>query len=393
MGPVVFKHTEANEHAMGRLLACRPVWNAVARVGDVIGGDRLILHPGPPVVRSTDLPAPIRNSLALACVYEGWAADPEAARAMIDSGEVSIGAAQDHRVVVPLAGVASPSMAVHVVVDQNDESRAYYAVLNEGPQHALRGGTVDAEVLVHHAWLDGQFSEWLSGALDGQVEVLPLLREALRRGDDCHSRTVNGSQLLVQRLVRRSGAPGDVADFLTSARSFALNLWMAAAALMLDSAAGVPGATVVTRAGGNGERFGIQLSGQPGRWFSVPATPPVGAIASEHVGRRVLGAVGDSPVLDFLGLGGMALRHAPDVAQGLGEVVPPDALERPGRLLARRSEALGTEVGLIAAACRAADRGPLVLLTMIEASGVGGQVGNGVFEAPVTLFEDAINGS
>ena len=111
MGPVVFKHTEANEHAMGRLLACRPVWNAVARVGDVIGGDRLILHPGPPVVRSTDLPAPIRNSLALACVYEGWAADPEAARAMIDSGEVSIGAAQDHRVRPTSSPDAAPTAA------------------------------------------------------------------------------------------------------------------------------------------------------------------------------------------------------------------------------------------------------------------------------------------
>jgi len=386
------KLTGADEQAIRPMVQCRPVWTGVARAGDVLDADRLLLHAGPPFGRTTDLPAPVRNSLALACVYEGWAADAQAGRAMVESGTVAIGAAQDHRVVVPLAGVASPSMAVHVVVDQDDESMAQYAVLNEGPEHALRRGTLDPEVPRHHVWLDGRFSEWLSEALGAPLEVLPLLRAALESGDDCHSRTVSGSRLLVQRLAPTAPVPTDVERFLSRAPAFALNLWMAAAALILNSAAEVGGSTAVTRAGGNGERFGISLSERPGRWFTVRASLPVGAVAAQYAGRRTLGAIGDSAVLDFLGLGGMALRYAPAVARDLDQFLPEDALDRPRRLLARRAEPLGTAVGLTATACRAAGQGPVVLLTMIDDSGVAGQIGDGVFEPPIALFERAIVG-
>jgi hypothetical protein len=379
---------EADTLAVDQMLACRPSWSGVVWLRDVVGDDRLLLHPGPPFADPGALPAPVRNSLALASVYEGWAADAVAGQAMVEAGEIALGAAQDYGVVVPLAGAASPSMAAHVVVDQLDESSVRYAVLTEGANHALRKGVLDSQVVSHHAWLDGRLAEWLSDALHEPIELLPLIRSALDRGDDCHSHTSNGSRLLSERLAAMSSpVPDDVADFLRSARSFALNVWMAAAALMLGSAGGMSDSTVVTRAGGNGEQFGIQLSGEPDRWLTVPASAPVG---SHDENACPLGAVGDSPVLDFFGLGGMALEHAPDVAREMAAYLPDDILERPGRLLARRDERVGSAVGLTAAACEAAGAGPVVMLTMIDADGAAGQLGAGVFQPPTRLFEQAI---
>ncbi|MFE7353052.1 DUF1116 domain-containing protein [Streptomyces sp. NPDC057543] len=415
----------ADQRAFELLARCRPAWTGMTTVREVLGEDRLLLHAGPPFGDPATIPAPVLNSLALACVLEGWADGVEEGRRLAVSGEVPVGAAQDHDIVVPLAGAVSPSMALHVVHDLGPSDtdtaagprRVRYAVLNEGQEYALRLGTADPRIVAHHRWLNGAFAEELAAVLTaapeaGPVELYPLMSAALAEGDECHSRTLAGSRLVAARLrgpVAGDGSPGSGLSersvaFLDGAGAFALNLWMAAASLALGAAEGVPDATLITRAGGNGTEFGVQLAGTPGRWFTVPATAPRGPVEPAHEGRRVLGAVGDSAVVDVLGFGGQALEYAPAVRAALGEYLPEDAADRPARLLARpfaagtgpgapcASGGTGKYIGTSAARITAAGTGPMVLLGMIEETGTHGRIGGGVFDTPVSLFQDAAAG-
>src|SRR5581483_3930974 len=62
----------ANEEAVARLQAARPMLVDAGRAGDLVPGleGRLVLHAGPPV-EWPDMCAPQRNAVMAACVFEG----------------------------------------------------------------------------------------------------------------------------------------------------------------------------------------------------------------------------------------------------------------------------------------------------------------------------------
>jgi len=381
--------------ALRRLASVRPAWCAVRRVRDVVPDcARTVFHAGPPYASLQEIPAPVRNSICMAAVFEGWAADAAAARRLLENGSVAFAPAQDHGLVVPLAGVLSASMAVLEVRDLGGTA-VVHAAVNEGQAHATRLGKSDPGLPAHLRWLNGPFADWLAGRLGQPLALAPLLSQALRAGDDCHSRTVHGSACLRQLLLRDApdtAATAEAHAFLESAAAFALNPWMAGAALWLRAAEGLPGCTWVSRAGGNGTEFGIQLAGAPGRWFTIPAPRPQGAREEAHRSREPVGALGDSAVVDFLGLGGQALAQAPSVREAVAPWLPADAPGR-ARVLAPASLVDPLDRAVVdAARCMAADRGPLVLLGMIDAAGEAGRIGGGVVDVPPTLFAAARNG-
>ena len=137
--------------------------------------------------------------------------------------------------------------------------------------------------------------------------LVPMAVTGLIGGDDCHGRTPVAGAALVDELVFRSASPIDsrVLDFMRVSPSLFLNLWMAATKCMMIAASDVPDSAFVSAAGGNGRDVGIQVSGLPGRWFSVPASPPKGAFDVDVPEDRALGAIGDSAVVDAFGLGAM----------------------------------------------------------------------------------------
>ncbi|MCW1822303.1 hypothetical protein A5731_01800 [Mycolicibacterium conceptionense] len=374
----------ADTVAGAAMLATEPHWAGLARAADVTGADRCLWHAGPPFPDWSVVPLPVRNSLALACIYEGWAATLDDAWRLLASGDVEYAPAQDHQLVVPLAGVISPSMALHVIGDPAS-GRVRYAALNEGMEHCLRLGIADSEIPEFHRWLNGRYAIWLAGRLERPMPLLGLLAESLERGDDGHSRTVAGSRLFADRLLD-DGAPADVRQFLTGCGAFALNIWMGAAALILSAAEGVEHSGMVTRAGGNGVDFGVQLAGRPGQWQTVPAVAPVGPVEAAHAGRTAVGAIGDSAVVDVLGLGGQSLRRASTVVAALDGYLPADALDRPQQLLTLALDSAGgIRTGLSAHTVSADGIGPLVLLGMISDTGHG-RIGGGVYEPPATVF-------
>ncbi|MDP5291822.1 DUF1116 domain-containing protein [Oceanimonas sp. CHS3-5] len=383
----------ADRLAFERVKACRPQWSGFCLVRDLVGSGRILLHAGPPFESREHIPAPVMNSLCTGAVWEGWASDEAQARRMILNHEIELRPAQDNAIVVPLAGVVSPSMSLLVVQDGNRPEACRFSVLNEGMVHCTRLGRRDPLLPAHLSWLNEDLAEWLKERLQQPLALLPLMRAALADGDDCHGRTLAGSALIHQQLTAMASeqVPADIDAFLQNSPAFALNLWMAACSLMLAAAEGVSGASLVTRAGGNGVTFGIQLATAPGRWITMPAPPIHGLVEPAHTGRTALGALGDSAVVDFAGLGGQVLNTAHASRQALAPVLPADALTRPAQVLAGPLPELDDRPAVTSARCVTTNGGgPLVLLGMIEETGEAGRIGGGVADVPVTLFEQAL---
>ena len=114
----------------------------------------------------------------------------------------------------------------------------------------------------------------------------------------------------------------------------------------MRAAEGAAGSDVVTRVGGNGVDFGFQTAAEPGRWQTVAATPPRGPVPDQYQGLPILCAIGDSAVVDTFGLGGAALRHAPETLNGLGRFAPEGVLDRPGVLMEAEHPRLPIRTGM-----------------------------------------------
>ena len=383
--------------AVTAIMSVEPRWTGMTTLETVLPRakrGKSLLHAGPPFASWDEVPDPVRNSAMQACQFEGWADSEAKSLGLLAAGEITLEPAQDHNCVVPLAGVISPSMALHVVEDRTSAGARSYAVINEGMQHCLRLGVRDPHLTAHHTWLNGTLAPWFTGVLreTGPVDLLPLMRSSLELGDDGHNRTIAGSRLLTEMLLSRAAGetPPDIQNFLDSCPAFALNLWMAAAALCLRAAEGIPDTSVITRAGGNGVSFGIQVGAKPGVWFSSAAEPPRGPRERDHDGLKVLGAIGDSAVVDFFGMGGGALSHAPSTVTGLSDYAPTNALSRPQSVMTAQHRALPIRTGVSSEAVLDAGLAPIVLLGMIEACGLDGRIGGGAYEPPIQLFKTSV---
>jgi hypothetical protein len=395
----------ANAAVLERLEAGRPLARTVARAGDVVPGlaDGMLLHSGPPIEweRVCD---PQRRALLAACVLDGWAPDREAAAALLGDGQVRLAAGNEHDHVGPMTGVCSPSMAVWVVEDEESGARAF-STLNEGPGHTFWLGVGDDEAVERQRFLRERAGPLLAALLErtGPVDVLSLAAQGLQMGDDLHMRSQATGNLLVRTLVAAFAAEGgeEVAAFIAGNHHFFLNLTMAAAKCASLTAAGEDGSTVVHLMARNGTDMAIQVAGLPGRWFSAPAAPIQDALLREGFAEEDAGAdIGDSAVIECIGLGGMAIAAAPVVATFFGGTAA-DAVARTrlmGEICAGRSRRFTIPsmdfapgpVGIDARLVAELQITPQISTGVLHASSGAGQIGAGVAHQPVEPFQAAL---
>lgn len=386
--------SSADQKAFQLVSQCRPQWSGMCRASEILpDNSKRLLHAGPPFTCIDTIPAPVMNSLCVGAVYEGWAEGFDAARQMIVKGEIAAEPAQDHNIVVPLAGVVSPSMMLMVIRDGNNPQRRKYSVLNEGMVHCTRLGKLDSQLQDHLRWLNDELSTWISTRLNLPIDLLPVINAALSDGDDCHGRTMAGSALIAEMLYRAGSDPvlDKIREFLDGAMAFALNIWMANSSLMMAAAEGVDGASLITQAAGNGYEFGVQVAAKPGQWITMAAPEVKGAIEAAHTGRTAVGAIGDSAVVDFMGLGGQVLNTATASYDNLKDYLPEDALSRPEKALSGTLQAIDRPVVTSARQVVANAGGPFVLLGMIEDRGEAGRIGGGVVDVPVSFFQKVLD--
>lgn len=319
--------TAANERAAGQLLEADPRLETVKPARAVVPGldDQVLLHSGPPV-EWDEMIDPLKGALIGATLYESWAETEQDAVRLLSDGSVRTAPNMEHSAAAPLSGVISPSMPVFVVRD--DRSGAVtYTNLNEGLGRVLRFGAYDDSVLDRLAWIEETVGPTLETVLDetGPLALDPLIEAALTRGDECHNRNEAASSLFVDTLaptllrtaIDRADAAA-VLEFVIDNPHFFLNLSIAAAFARLQAATGVESSTVVTRVSSNGTTFGIQVSGQPDRWFTTAAPSPEGNFFDAYEPDDAAPVIGDSLITEATGLGGFALAGAPAISEYLG---------------------------------------------------------------------------
>ena len=106
----------ANRVSGDRILSALPFLERVRPALEVLPGMKpnTILHAGPPATWA-QLPEPVRGGIVATARFEGLAAGEDEAVALIQRGDIEIGACHEHGAVGPATGIISASTPVPVV--------------------------------------------------------------------------------------------------------------------------------------------------------------------------------------------------------------------------------------------------------------------------------------
>ena len=390
----------ANARAVELIETAAPRAVTVARAGEVVPGlqEGLLLHSGPPIPFAS-VCDPQRRALFASVVFERWAGDRVEAERLLADGEIALAPGNEHDHVGPMTGVCSPSMPVWVV---EDSGRAAFSTLNEGPGRTLWFGVGDDEAVERLRFFRDELGPTLARLLSrtGPIDVLGLAAQGLNMGDELHMRSQATGNLLLRELTPAFAALGGErsARFVAGNHHFFLNLTMAAARCAVGAARGVEGSSVVSLISRNGTGMGIQLAGLPGRWFTAPAPPVQDTLLREGFAASDAALdIGDSAVIECIGLGGMALAAAPAVAAFFGGDAAAAALrtELMGQICCARSGRFaiggrGTPVGIDARLVTELGIAPQITTGVLHGSSGAGQIGAGVAHQPVEPFRAAV---
>jgi hypothetical protein len=401
----------ANAEVLGRLLSAEPVLVDVAAAREVIPAlreHRTLLHAGPPIDYQR-MCGPLWGAIAGAAVFEGWAKDLASGEALARDGGIAFHPNHHFDAVGPMTGITTASMPVLVVENRTFGNRAYCTV-NEGLGKVMRFGGNDAEVLARLAWLRDSFAPALGRALraHGGIALKPLIARGLSMGDEMHQRNVACSSLvlreLAQWLARTSEDQVQLAEalaFVAANDQFFLNIAMAMGKAIADPARGVDGSSVVTAMARNGTDFGIQVSALPGKWFVAPVEMPQGLYFPGFTAADANPDMGDSTIVETVGLGSFAMAAAPAVAGFVGAGSPSEASaytramreitvgENPAWSIPALDYA-GVPTGIDVRLVLETGLTPTINTGIAHRQAGIGQVGAGVARAPIACFEQAL---
>ncbi|HEY1821176.1 MAG TPA: DUF1116 domain-containing protein [Trebonia sp.] len=408
-GPKTAVVDEANNEVYRRLDRGAPQAVAVRPAAEVIpalAGQRLILHSGP-AIDYREACDPLRRSMRAAVCAEGWAADPGQADTLLASGQVGTDSANAHQTVVPMATAMGPRTPVWVVELAEAGIRTYAPVGQGSGDVAWFGkdspGAIERLILLRDA-----AGPVLADALEavGPLNVLSFAAQAVAMGDDVHVRTQASTNLLLRTLLPalvRGTRPrrGEVADFLSANYLLFLSLAMAAARALTTWAGQVESSSVVTGMSRNGTNFAAWLAG-PGTPWQYARSPLVGN-ALYQPGRGDKDAapdIGDSSVLELIGLGGACAAGSPAVAQLVGGTMADAArlteeldlvcVGHSTRFTLPAWGMRGSPVGVDVRKVVELGITPKVTTGILHNSDGSGQVGAGVATAPIEVFTKAL---
>ena len=395
----------ANREVLARVLAAEPVLADVRRAGELIpalDAERLLLHAGPPLAWPA-MCGPLRGAVCGAIVFEGWAADLDAAEALAAGGGVKFAPNHHHGAVGPMTGITTRSMPLLVVENRAFGNRVACAI-NEGLGKVMRFGGNDAEVLARLAWLRDEFGPLYGNALReaGGVPLGPLIARGLAMGDEMHQRNVACSSLLLRMLSPFLAKGGSKPfEFLAGNDQFFLNVAMAMAKSMLDPAKGIAYSTLVTAMSRNGTDFGVRVAALGERWFTAPVEMPQGLYFPGFSAADANPDIGDSAIVECVGLGAFAMAAAPAVAGFVGAGGFQEALAQSramGEIAAARNakwqipalEFAGVATGIDVRRVIETGIAPAINTGIAHRRAGVGQVGAGVARAPLACFEQAL---
>ena len=319
--------SSANAETVRRILSADPVLVDVIPAREALPqlADRTILHAGPPIGWER-MCGPMRGAVTGIAVFEGWAKDLAEAETMAASGQFRFEPNHHHDCVGPMTGMTTRGQMLMVVENRTFGNRAYCAI-NEGLGKVMRFGGNDAEVLDRIRWLTMSLGPALSLALKelGGIPLKPLIARGLGMGDEMHQRNVACSSLLMRllapalaRTATDTPALAKNLAFIAANDQFFLNVAMAMGKAMTDPARGIAGSSIVTAMCRNGTDFGIRVSGTGDRWFTAPVEMPLGMYFPGYTEADANPDMGDSAIVETIGLGGFAMGASPAVVGFIG---------------------------------------------------------------------------
>jgi hypothetical protein len=398
---------EANAEAVRRLDRGVPMLVDIASAGSIVPGTsgQMLLHCGPAIAWA-EVCDPLRRSMRAATVAEGWADDVEEADHLLAAGTVRLEPAYEHDVVVPMASAIGPSAPVFVVDNREGGTRAF-APINQGPGETAWFGRETPAAIERLVFLRDVAGPMLREVLDrsGPIDVFVLAAQGVQIGDDVHMRTQGTTSLLIRDLLPHlASLPDDgrveLARFLSANHLFFLNLAMAAAKSVALWAEQVEGSSIVTMMCRNGTSYGVRLAGSD-QVFLAAAPPVSQAMYYPDYGPETSAPdIGDSAILELVGLGGAAAAGSPAVAGFLGGTIS-DAVavtEEMATICAGQSTRFklptwnntGTPLGVDARYVVELNTTPKVTTGILHASSGVGQIGAGVAAAPAECFRAAV---
>lgn len=354
-------------------------------------------HAGPPFSSVDQIPVTVLNALSGAALHEGWAGTRQEATRLIMDGEIRLRANHDLGTVSPMAGVVRPSQAL-MRLENAGGAGTVFATLAESGREVLRFGVYNEVVSEGLRWSDTVLAPAIARSLPKNgLRVIPLIDAGVTLGDDIHQRNVGGMFNFARSL--QSVDTAILAWLLSNPQHF-LNYAMAAAKLVLDSANGLEGSTLVTAISRNGVECGIRMSGTGGTWFKAPATTPIGGFFGKFGPLDAQADLGDSAIMEAYGLGGAVAHVAPELAKTMGrewsEAMVAGAAMR--KLFTTKNDKIspalagphGVGFGLDARRVVEANLPIRIHTGIAHRDGNTGWIGVGVAEAPVECFSVAI---
>jgi len=377
-----------------RVCAAREVTGEVGR--------RQFLHAGPPIDIG-DVPGPMRGALIGGLLFEGEARDVAEAEAIIDSGELTLLPCHDAGALGAMAGVITPGMPV--VVARSSVGHLTFSPLNEGIGGAVRYGSYDGDTLARLKWMASDMAPVLDDAIGASepIELVDLVADGLRRGDECHNRLIATTAILITRLApaligaaRNREAAAKVAKMMADNGHFSLPFAISMAKALTLAAADIADSPIVTTMSGNGREFGIRVSGLGDRWFLAPS--PIGEpklIAGARL-EDVTPTMGDSMISETAGFGAFAMSAAPAImsfvggtveqARGMVEQMRGICAGTSSRFLLPAEEHRGTPIGIDVHAVRRSGVAPIINNGLCHRLQGRGRIGAGITRIPVEPF-------
>ncbi len=400
----------ANEQALERIFASRPFLVDVRPARELLPQltDHIVLHAGPPLGWES-MCGPLRGAIIGVLQYEEWAADEAKAESLIEADKITFSPCHGVSGVGPMTGLITSSMPLMVVENREYGNRSY-TTLNEGLGKVLRFGANDKSVLKRLKWLEEVAAPVLHTALKraGGVDLRVMMSQALLMGDEMHQRNVAATSLFVRtlmpHLVRVPGISdhlGEITDYLTGNDQFFLNVAMAAAKVTMDAATGISGCTLVTAMARNGTDFGVRIGGLGDRWFTAPVQMPKGLYFPGFTAEDANPDIGDSAIIETLGLGAFAMAASPAVAKFVGagglaearrytEEMIEITFGRSPHLLLPAMDGLGVPTGIDVRRVVETGISPWINTGIAHREAGVGQIGAGVAKAPFDCFVQAL---
>ena len=344
-----------------------------------------------------------REALIGGALFEGLAADREAAIAGFESGDIEVGGCQDYASVGSLAGIYTASMPVFVVENRANGNLGFCNFYEGKEPRRLNYGCYDEGVHERLLHVNEVLAPVVGEAIRrlGGVALKPMIAKALRMGDEVHSRNAAASILFNREILPavldmvEEGLPGVRETMLHLAENdyFFLRLSMAAAKASAD-AMPTEGSSLVSAMAFSCRGFAIKVAGLDG-WFEGPPPLHEGKLFEGHTEDEITWMGGESPITETVGLGGFAQACALSLQGyqgGSSETMIARNLEmydivhgENGSYRIPLFDFRGTPTGVDI--FKVLETGVLPVMDVGLAGRDGGQIGAGIIRAPRECFE------